>query len=337
MRKKNIDLSTFEGRIKKQGYHQVGAHSAAKICKYSKDSILGKEGCYKHKFYGIASHQCLQCSPVLQFCNLSCRFCWRIMPETKSGWLKMPPKFQWDEPEFVAEGLIKEQKRIMSGFKGNPNADQKKAIEAMQPKHVALSLIGEPTLYPKLSELIEEFHKRKMTTFLVTNGTNFNALKNLKTLPTQLYISLIAPDLKTYQYVANVSQTQAKIFWSNYLKSLKLLNKLSSKTRTVLRMTLAHNLNDFNLEGYTKLINLARPHFVEVKSMVYVGWARNAQRGLQLSDMLSMQEIRKFAKSLAALTNYLYTAEHKLSRVALLCRDKEAQKNRIINLNSQKN
>ncbi|MEM4137198.1 MAG: 4-demethylwyosine synthase TYW1 [Candidatus Anstonellaceae archaeon] len=332
MRKKNVDLSTFEGRIKKQGYHQVGLHSAAKICKYAKDSILNKGGCYKHKFYGISSHQCLQCSPVLQFCNLSCRFCWRIIPETKTGWLKMPKEFKWDEPEFIAEGLIKEQKRIMSGFGGNIYADKQKVKEALNPKHVALSLIGEPTLYPKLSQLIEEFHKRNMTTFLVTNGTNYKALKNLKVLPTQLYISLVAPDKKTYQYVTNISESQAKVFWANYIKSLKLLNKLSSKTRTVLRMTLAHNLNDFNLEGYAKLINIAKPHYVEVKSMVYVGWARNAQRGLKLSDMLTMEEIRKFASDLADLTNYIYTDEHELSRVALLCRDKQAQAQRILKL-----
>lgn len=333
MRKKNLDLSTFEGRIKKQGYHQVGSHSAAKICKYSKDSILGKDGCYKYKFYGIKSHQCLQSSPVLQFCNLSCRFCWRIIPETKTGWMKMPKAFKWDDPAFIADGLIKEQKRIMSGFKGNPAADQKKAAEAMNPKHVALSLIGEPTLYPRLSELIEHFHKKNMTTFLVTNGTNPKALMNLNPLPTQLYISLIAPDFKTYSYVTNVSQTQAKIFWKNYLQSLKILKKLSSKTRTVLRMTIAHNLNDFNEEGYARLINMAKPHYVEVKSMVYVGWARNAQRGLQLSDMLTMDEIRKFAQKLANLTDYLYTDEHVLSRVALLSKDENAIKNRILKLN----
>jgi tRNA wybutosine-synthesizing protein 1 len=333
MRKKDVDLTTFEGRIKKQGYHQVGYHSAAKICKYSRDSILGRDGCYKHKFYNIASHQCLQCSPVLQFCNLSCRFCWRLIPETKTGWMKMPKKFNWDDPEFIAEGLIKEQKRIMSGFKGNINADKKKALEAMEPKHVALSLIGEPTLYPKLAELIKEFHKRGMTTFLVTNGTNFNALKNLKVLPTQLYISLVAPDFKTYINVVNVPESQAKLYWKNYLKSLKLLNKLSKKTRTVLRMTLAHRLNDFNIDGYAKLINIAKPHFVEVKSMVYVGWARNAQRGLQLSDMLTMEQIRDFAKELAKKTKYLYTDEHIPSRVVLLCKNKTAQKNRLLKLN----
>jgi len=328
--KKNIDLSTFEGRIKKQGYHQVGSHSAAKICKYAHDYIIGKDGCYKHKFYGIESHRCLQCSPSLQFCNLSCRFCWRLIPETKTGWLKMPNNFKWDEPQFIAEGLIKEQKRIMSGFKGNPKADKNKALEALQPKHVALSLIGEPTLYPKLSDLIEEFHKRNMTTFLVSNGTNPQALKKLKTLPTQLYLSLVAPDQKTYVYVVNVQKTIAKKQWQNYLKSLKLLKTLSKKTRTVLRMTLAHNLNDFNLEGYAKLIKMAMPHYVEVKSMVYVGWARNKERGLQLSDMLSMQEIRDFAKKLAQLTDYIYADEHESSRVALLCKDKKALENRIL-------
>ncbi|MFA5108169.1 MAG: 4-demethylwyosine synthase TYW1 [Candidatus Micrarchaeia archaeon] len=330
--RKNIDLSTFDGRITKQGYHKVGMHSAAKMCKYAKDSVLGKNWCYKNKFYGIKSNRCLQCSPTLQFCNLACKFCWRLIPETKTGWADLGADFSWDTPEFIADGLIVEQKRIMSGFLGNEKADKKLAQEAMAPKHVALSLIGEPTMYPKLSKLLEIFHKKGMTTFLVSNGTYPNVLKNLNPLPTQLYVSLVAPDEETHAQVTQASGQIAKQNWKNYLKSLDVLNSLCKKTRTVLRMTVAHGLNDGNVQGFADLIVRSQAHYVEVKSMTFVGWARNKERGLRSQDMYSMDEIRAYAKKLAELTGYIYTDEHEPSRIVLLCRDKTAKDNRLLKL-----
>lgn len=331
-RKKTIDLNTFEGRIAKQGYHQVGKHSAVKICKYAHDSLLGKGSCYKNRFYGLSSHQCLQCSPVLQFCNLSCKFCWRLIPETKTGWLEMPPAFEWEDAKSIADGMVHEQRRIMSGYKGNEKAAKQKALDAMSPRHVALSLIGEPTMYPKMAELLQEFHSRKMTTFLVTNGTLPNALKALSTLPTQLYISMVAPDEKTYAEVTQQTGATAKQLWKNYLSSLDFLSSVSEKTRTVLRMTLSHRLNDFNHEGYAQLIKRGKPHYVEVKSMVFVGFARNAARGLALSDMLSIEEIREFANKLAALSGYIVADEHIPSRIVLLCRDENAKSGRMLKM-----
>jgi len=330
MPRKKPDLSTFEGRIIKQGYHKVGTHSATKMCKYAKDSILGKNWCYKNKFYGIRSNRCLQCSPTLQFCNLACKFCWRLIPETKTGWADTGGNFEWDEPQFIADGLIAEQKRIMSGFGGNEKADPALATESMEPKHVALSLIGEPAMYPKLSKLLEIFHQKGMTTFLVSNGTYPNALKNLNPLPTQLYVSLVAPDEKTHAQVTQAKGEIAKKNWQNYLKSLDVLNSLSAKTRTVLRMTVAHGLNDQNVQGFADLISRSQAHYIEVKSMTFVGWARNKERGLRLEDMYSMGEIRAYAKKLAELIDYIYTDEHEPSRIVLLCRDKQAEKNRIL-------
>ena len=44
----------------------------------------------------------------------------------------------------------------------------------------AISLTGEPTLYPKLPELIKEIHSRGKTSFLVTNGQHPEVLQKLK-------------------------------------------------------------------------------------------------------------------------------------------------------------
>ena len=43
--------------------------------------------------------------------------------------------------------------------------------EAMHPNHAAISLDGEPLLFPKMSEFVKEFKNRNMTTFIVTNST----------------------------------------------------------------------------------------------------------------------------------------------------------------------
>jgi len=46
----------------------------------------------------------------------------------------------------------------------------KKWEEAQEPTQFAISLSGEPTLYEKVGELIEELRRRGKTSFLVTNG-----------------------------------------------------------------------------------------------------------------------------------------------------------------------
>lgn len=260
--------------------------------------------------------------------NSSCSNC--EIELDSSGWAPLPPNFKWDEPQLIADGLIEEQKRIMSGFLGNKKADKKLAQEALNPKHVALSLIGEPAMYPKLSELMDIFHKKGMSTFLVTNGTMPNALKALTTFPTQLYISLVAPDQKTHEEVTVPKKGMAQKNWENYLESLDFLASLKGKARTVLRMTIAHGLNDQNPQGFADLITRSQADYIEVKSMTYVGGARNKDRGLRLEDMYSMAEIRAYAKKLSELTGYIYTDEHAPSRIVLLCRDKKVKDKRII-------
>ena len=81
----------------------------------------------------------------------------------------------------------------------------------MNPKHFAFSLSGEPTFYPRLPELIDELKKRNITSFLVTNGTNPEMLKKLiEHPPTQLYLTLPAPDEETYK---KVSEVQRRLYY----------------------------------------------------------------------------------------------------------------------------
>ena len=280
-----------------QKYHVAGEHSAAKLCHWADSVLKGGGGCYKNKFYGIASHRCLQCTPVLLFCNHACVFCWRFMPERKMNAGDIPgKKFGWDEPEKIAEWLLAAQREIISGYGGNRQVARPLYKEAMLPKHVAISLTGEPTMYPHLERLLEEFHKRGMTTFLVTNGTFPERVEKWKVLPTQFYVSMVAPNEEVYQ---KAIRPASKSLWKKYLRMLELMPEIGRRTRTVLRMTLARGVNDSDLEGYAQQIKAAQPHYVEVKSMVFVGGARQPGRGLSLESMLEMKEIEIIGTKLA--------------------------------------
>ena len=230
----------------------------------------------------------------------------------------------------MLNGLLKEQLEFAKGYKGNQKADENKVKEAFDPRLLTLSLAGEPTIYPHVCELIKLAKEKGMFVFLVTNGTLPHRLLELEKrvcLPTQLYISMDAPDEDSYKKTCRPIDDS---MWQRYNDSLKIMNRLKGKTRTVLRMTLVRGYNTDNLEGYADQIKTAEPDYVEVKSFVYVGGARHKDRGLRLEDMLKMDEVREIARRLSELTGYKYTDEHELSRVVLLVRDTAAEEKRIL-------
>ncbi len=42
--------------------------------------------------------------------------------------------------------------------------------EGLHPKHCALSLVGEPIMYPEINKFVDLLHDKAMSTFLVTNA-----------------------------------------------------------------------------------------------------------------------------------------------------------------------
>ncbi|MBI4167854.1 MAG: hypothetical protein HY515_02755, partial [Candidatus Aenigmarchaeota archaeon] len=80
---KNLDneidrrFAFMREKLTGMGYRFVGNHSAIKVCNWTKESIRGKNVCYKNKFYGIESNQCVQMSPAMLVCSMNCRWCWR--------------------------------------------------------------------------------------------------------------------------------------------------------------------------------------------------------------------------------------------------------------------
>jgi tRNA wybutosine-synthesizing protein 1 len=296
--------ATWLERYLKQGYRLIGENSAVKICHWTRESLLGGEGCYKMKFYGISSWRCLQMTPCLFNCTQRCLYCWRMIEATN------PEATAEDEPSEIIEEAVKAQRELLSGFKGNPRVNQLRWREAQEPKHAAISLAGEPTLYERLSELIGEFKRRGFTTFLVTNGTLPERLASLKEEPTQLYITLPAPDEETYRRVCNPVLENG---WGRILESLRLMRGFSC--RKVIRLTMVKELNMIRPEAYSRLILDASPDFVEVKAYMDVGFAK---KRLGLRYMPSHEEIRDFAKQISLGTGYRYLQESEISRVVLL-------------------
>ena len=138
-------------------------------------------------------------TPSLYSCTHQCLFCWRAQSgDLEVTWdeMKNPNK---DTPEEIVEGCFKAQEKILNGYKGNEKTNWRKFQEAQRPKQVAISLTGEPTLYEPLGELIRTFHQKGLTTFLVSNGTLPSRLSRLSQEPTQLYISVCAPNEASLQ------------------------------------------------------------------------------------------------------------------------------------------
>lgn len=294
--------------LEKQHYKIVGVHSTVKLCHWTKKSILDKGFCYKQKFYGIKSHRCLQMTPAVAWCTQKCIFCWRNIEQTLGTELN-----EFDEPEDIINEAIEAQRRLLSGYGGIPERINKtKFKEAQDPNQAAISLSGEPTIYPKIGELIGEFNKRKFTTFLVTNGTLPERLEKLENLPTQLYLSLDAPNEKIYNRICNPILSEN---WKKINDTIGIFPSL--ETRKVIRITAIKGLNMLFEEGYARLVQKAEPDFVEVKAYMFIGGSR---KRLSLENMPSFAEVREFSENLCNSLGYSIKDFKEDSRVVLLSR-----------------
>lgn len=299
-----FNIPDFKTLLKKQGYALAGRHSAVKTCLWLRHAMNGQGFCYKSKFYGIQSHRCLQMTPTLM-CNQRCLFCWRPTE------VPVPAPEEWDSPEKIVEESIACQRKLITGFGGSPNAIKERWTESNEPNNVAISLSGEPTFYPYLPELIKEYESKGFTTFLVTNGTNPEMLA--KVSPSQLYMSLDAPDMETY---LKVCQPRSASLWNKVNESLSLLKQKNS--RTVIRTTLVKGVNMFKPEAYAELIKKASPDFVEIKAYMHLGFSRLR---LERSSMPTHEEVLEFSKALAIHLGYEIADESEISRVVLLSKD----------------
>jgi len=298
--------------LRAQKYHLVGNHSAVKRCRWLYETLVHNRPCYKQRFYGIRSHQCIQMTPAVLYCTMRCLFCWRV--QSGDGGIRWEETElpEWDAPNEIVEGCIRAQLKLLSGYKANPKVDLTKYKEALTPRHAAISLTGEPTLYSRLGGLIQSFHRKGFTTFLVSNGTQPKAFSQLTEEPTQLYISVSAFDKKNF---IETCRPQIPNAWENLNETLSLLP--SFKCPTVIRITLARHLNLKNPQLYARLIHKANPTYVEPKAYMHVGFSRLR---LGFENMPTHMEIQSFAYQLAKEMGYNILDEAPESRVVLVSR-----------------
>lgn len=294
-------------KLESSGYRFVGSHNhaAAKICHWTKQSILDRGVCYKEKFYGIESHRCLQMAPAVPNCQQKCEFCWRDLSYTQTQW-----DGEYDDPKTIIDEAIEAQNNLLCGFFGNDKANKEKLEESKTPTNAAISLAGEPMLYPEIDELIAEFNRRNFTTFVVSNGQCVDKLKNLENEPYQLYLSLDAPTKKIYN---EVCQPQISEGWDNLNQSLDTLASFNS--RTCIRTTCVKGRNMINPEKYGELIKKSNPDFVEIKAYMCVGSSRYR---LTPDNMPTFDEVKSFAQKIEENCGKKIVNESEVSRVVLL-------------------
>lgn len=302
---------TARKKLVKQQYRFVGQyfHTAVKICGWTKNLIRGEGGCYKLKFYGIMSHQCLQMSPSISCAN-RCIFCWRDY--------KSPVSKDWkwgvDDPVEIVDGSIAAHHKLLLGFKGNPKSIMKAYDQSRNVRHVALSLTGEPITYPRMNELVDEFHRRKISTFLVTNATYPEQIRDLHPI-TQLYLSLDAPNK---ELLKEVDKPLFDDYWERL--NLSLDNLAQKQSRTCIRLTMIKGVNMVEPENYARLILKGSPDFVEVKAYMFVGASCGR---LERDNMPLHEEVVVFSEELVKhLPGYEVMSEHISSRVVLLAKTK---------------
>jgi len=299
----------------KKAKYGVSDHSTVALCHWTKKSFKNEGSCYKHKFYGISTHSCMEFSPAGMYCENRCVYCWRPMEFYDS--MKMKPE-NVAEPKEIMEKLMDERRNLIMGHYGDPRSDKKKLDESLKPSHYAISLSGEPTMYPKLPDLIKYLKSLKETKsiFLVTNGQEPDMIRRLQdedALPTQLYLSTNAAD---YESFMRINKPKYDDSWERWNTTLDMLKDLD--TRTVLRITLIRDYNNQRemIPEFSKMLSKSSPHFVEIKSYMHIGRSINR---LDYENMLDMEEVKEFSNEIVNHSNIFSVMDESIaSRIVLL-------------------
>lgn len=276
--------------LTKQGYSIVGSHSGVKICRWTKSALRGRGSCYKYSFYGIHSHQCMETTPSLS-CSNKCVFCWR------HGTNPVGTTWRWvvDPPDLIFDGVKENHYKKIKMMRGVPGVRSERFAEAMQIRHCALSLVGEPIFYPYINEFLEMLHKERISSFLVCNAQHPDQLAALKHV-TQLYVSI---DASNKESLRKIDRPLHRDFWERFQRCLDIMRERRFRQRTVFRLTLVKGFNiDDEVAGYADLVEKALPCFVEVKGVTYCGTSTSSNAGLSMANVPFYTEVCEFVTAL---------------------------------------
>ncbi|NWT05211.1 TYW1 synthase, partial [Mionectes macconnelli] len=292
------------------GYKLIGSHSGVKLCRWTKSMLRGRGGCYKHTFYGIESHRCMEATPSLACAN-KCVFCWRHHTNpVGTEW-----RWKMDQPELILQEAIENHQNMIKQFRGVSGVKAARFEEALKVKHCALSLVGEPIMYPQINRFVRLLHQHSISSFLVTNAQFPEEIRSLEPV-TQLYVSV---DASTRESLRRIDRPLFKDFWQRFLDSLKALAE--KEQRTVYRLTLVKAWNVDELKAYAELISLGKPDFIEVKGVTYCG--ESSASSLTMANVPWHEEVVGFVQDLAELLpDYEIACEHEHSNCLLLAHTK---------------
>lgn len=249
-------------------------------------------------------------------------FCWRHHKNPVGTYWK----WKEDDPYEIVDDAVNAHVKMIKETKGIPGVLPSRWKEAHTVRHCALSLVGEPIMYPRIDDLLGELHRRRISTYLVTNGQHPESIQSIRPI-TQLYVSVDAP---TPESLDAIDRPLFKDAWQRLRKSLKCLKDKGQ--RTVARLTVVKGWNSDEIGGYAELVALGHCSLVEVKGVTFCG--KSDASNLNMTNTPWHHEVvsltKKLQEELAALTAkggpnapplYGLACEHKHSCSVLLARE----------------
>ena len=238
-----------------------------------------------------------------------------------------------DNPDYIIQETVRARRKLIGVIGGAQDVNKQLFKETLNefPSHWAISLSGEPTIYPKIGELVRELrtHKEVRSIFIVTNGQEPDKIEEMASkdcLPTQLYVSITAPNEEEFK------KLNKSIYPDGWQRLMKTLNALSSlNCRTVIRLTVMKELNDNPkaVEEFAKIFEMSKADFIEVKAYMYLGLSR--QR-LKKENMPFSDYIEEFSEKLAGfIPSYHVEDKDDRSRIVLFKRNDSVVENIIRN------
>ncbi len=157
-----------------------------------------------------------------------------------------------DGPLDIVSQAISLHQQMVKEYSGVPGVVSERVKEGLAVRHCALSLVGEPIMYPEINALVDELHSRRISTFLVTNAQFPDRIQNLHPV-TQLYVSV---DAATPSSLKAIDRPLFPDYWERFVGSLTALRDKAQ--RTVYRLTLVKGWNMEEVQQYAQLVDLGR-------------------------------------------------------------------------------
>ncbi|MDD3263609.1 MAG: 4-demethylwyosine synthase TYW1 [Candidatus Nanoarchaeia archaeon] len=316
----------YQEKLEKKQYG-VYDTSSVQICSWTKKSLRNEGDCYKKKFYGANTHKCMEMTPITLFCSNRCIFCWR---PTEYMNIEEYKSQKWPEPKDIVDNLLIKRKKLLNGFGGNDKVSKKYLEDAYVPDHYAISLSGEPLLYPKMPELVRHLRddRKARTIFIVSNGLETSMIKKLDdedSLPTQFYISIPSSNEDLFKKINHSLYNDG---WKRLHESLEYMKNMQPlKTRKVMRITLIRGLNDSdeNLEEFKGLIDKYDFDFIEVKSYMHLGYS---QKRLKKKNQYEWDELKQKAMQLE--TDKFKFEDEQMESLIVLLKNKDSKHTTLI-------